>query len=90
LSISVASRWSRAEIALIERHAEDNNWRAVARKVQNRSAESIRVRMAQHRRDLGLTESYCSGRENQQEYDAQAIVASQQLLAAIELAGVRP
>lgn len=87
----MASRlWSDEEIALVELHAPSNNWKAVASAVPDRTELAVKVRMTKRRRELGYDDARYGVKDEQHEFNAKAVIASQLLLMAIEQAGVRP
>jgi hypothetical protein len=92
----VASRpWSPAEMALLERHAETNDWATVSHKIRDRTVNAVKVKMSKLRRELGFDDGrFVDGGERAADamdhYNENAVVASRALLAAIEQAGVRP
>lgn len=78
----MASRpWSDSEIALLERHAEANNWQAVLRYVPDRTVNAVKVRMTKLRRELGFEDAR-GAKDAQELYNADAVIASQKLAEA--------
>lgn len=79
----MASRpWSPDEQALLERHAAENDWKAVLGQVQDRTVNAVKVRMTKLRRELGLDDARYGARDEQDYYNQDAMRASPQLAEA--------
>ena len=94
----MASRapWPEEEIAVLDRHIDQPDWlQRVSAAIQGRTTKALKVRMAKRRSELGLADGRrvdggCGDDDDQERANADAVVASQELLAAIQRAGVRP
>jgi hypothetical protein len=84
----MASRaWSDAELALLEAHAEANDWPSVSCKIRDRTVNAIKVKMSKLRRELGCEDGrFVDGGERAADamdhFNENAVIASQQLLEA--------
>lgn len=91
----MASRafWSADDLAVLDQHIDKPDWlTAVKDRFRDRTVKALKVRMAKRRGELGLGDgrNERGGHDDQDVFNANAVVASQALLAAIERAGVRP
>jgi hypothetical protein len=88
----MASRpWSPDEVAVLEQHVDQPDWlNKAASKISDRTVQAIKVRMAKLRSELGLGDGRRVEIDDQDVFIATTSLASQQLLAAIQRAGVHP
>lgn len=84
----MASRpWSDDELALIEAHAETNDWRSVSRAIRDRTVNAVKVKMTKLRRERGLPDGRGSG-DDWAAYQAKSVMASARLAEATLRVGV--
>ena len=68
-------------MALIDRHAEASNWRAVTNAIPDRTVNAVKIRMTRKRRELGLEDGR-RGEDEDGEWQSKVVIASQKLAEA--------
>jgi len=88
----MASRaWSPDDVRVLERHVHDEDWLdTLADRFPERTLGAVKVKMSKLRSELGARGRRGAREEDQDRANAKAVIASQQLLEAIERAGLRP
>jgi hypothetical protein len=88
----MASRaYSDADLTVLEQHVHNDDWyAAVAEVFPDRSEAALKTKMSKIRSMLGVKGKRGAPEKDQDKMNAEAVVASQRLLAAIQEAGVYP
>jgi hypothetical protein len=89
----MASRvWSEAELSVVQQCAATYDLAAASQRLNERTRSAIKVKMSRIRAQLGFEDGRRErgGKDDQEEFNQNAVVGSQQLLVAIQRAGVQP